>query len=277
MRWYLVKLFSVLVVLFFSMVWEVAASSRLNSDDFVLVAHAGGAIDGNAYTNSRQAIELSIDSGFSYLELDFSKSKDGEWYLLHDWPSWASRTGYQGELPPSGNEVMQRLEGYAAAPSIHGVKSAYTTVSLSDLLGLLDKRSGFKVVTDTKTDADAMLLLGSIPEKYRERFIFQAYSLDGMQQMIGLIGEEKVILTAYQLNDWWRWDGFNDEFLAALRHYPEMFGITVPLSVAYEPEKLGRLLSAGIPVLVHGRPDEINSYNLPRQLMERGISGAYVD
>lgn len=259
------------------MACRAEASSRLGPDGFVLVAHAGGAVDGNAYTNSRQAIDLSLDSGFSYLELDFSKSKDGQWYLLHDWPSWASRAGYQGELPPSSNDVVQRQEGYAAAPSIHGVKSSYTTVSLNDLLQLLEQRAGFSVVTDTKSDDDALLLLESIPEKYRDRFIFQTYSLDGIRRMAGLLGEERVILTAYQLNDWWRWDGFNEEFLAALRRYPRMFGLTVPLSVAYESEKMKRLLSVGIPVLVHGRPDEINSYNLPRQLMQRGVSGAYVD
>ncbi|WP_152981187.1 hypothetical protein [Stenotrophomonas koreensis] len=271
------KFFSILAVLLFSMAWGANASGRLSSDGFILVAHAAGAVDGNAYTNSRQAIDLSLDTGFSYLELDFSRSKDGQWYLLHDWPSWASRTGYQGELPPVANDVVQRLGGYAAAPSIHGVKSSYSTVPLGDLLRILDQRSGFKVVTDTKTDEDAMLLLESIPEQYRERFIFQTYSLDGMRQMAGLLGEQRVILTAYQLHDWWRWDGFNEEFLAALRAYPKMFAVTVPLSVAYEKEKLGRLLSVGIPVLVHGRPDEINSYNLPRQLMERGVSGAYVD
>ena len=36
-----------------------------------LIAHAGGAIDGNVYTDSREAVENAIKYGYKFIEIDF--------------------------------------------------------------------------------------------------------------------------------------------------------------------------------------------------------------
>ena len=36
-----------------------------------LIAHAGGSIDGNVYTDSREAVEEAIKYGYKFIEIDY--------------------------------------------------------------------------------------------------------------------------------------------------------------------------------------------------------------
>ena len=49
-----------------------------------LIAHAGGAVDGLTYTNSKEALANALDNGFRYIELDLFKAPDGNVVCLHD-------------------------------------------------------------------------------------------------------------------------------------------------------------------------------------------------
>lgn len=42
-----------------------------------LIAHAGGAIDGHTYTNSKKALTNALDNGFRYIELDLFMTPHG--------------------------------------------------------------------------------------------------------------------------------------------------------------------------------------------------------
>lgn len=50
-----------------------------------LVAHAGGAVHGLAYTNSRDALDEHYASGYRVFELDFNWTSDGKLVVTHDW------------------------------------------------------------------------------------------------------------------------------------------------------------------------------------------------
>lgn len=50
-----------------------------------LIAHAGGGIDGNDYTNSKEAILKSYENGFRLFELDLSITSDGKLVARHGW------------------------------------------------------------------------------------------------------------------------------------------------------------------------------------------------
>lgn len=243
-----------------------------------LIAHAGGAIDGNAYTNSLEATRLSIDNGFSLIELDFSKTSDGVWFATHDWKYWAERTSYSGALPPSSGSVRELLHSFQSAPSVHGIKRSYTVMSLTDVIGLLQENAHVKVVTDTK-DSDLALQLA---EDLRstpvfKQFIFQLYSPASVASASKAVPLQQIILTTYQMDDWWRWDGFGDGFAEAMRPFSGIYAVTVPLAVVVDAPKLKRIQTLGVPVLVHSRPDEINSVNLNSQLKRIGVNGIYVD
>jgi glycerophosphoryl diester phosphodiesterase len=65
------------------------------------IAHAGGAVQGNSYTNSLEALNASYKKGFRLFELDIIKTSDGEFVAAHDWNIWQEQTGHQGVTPVS--------------------------------------------------------------------------------------------------------------------------------------------------------------------------------
>ena len=62
---------------------ESAKDINALSQDY-LIAHAGGAIDGRTYTNSKKALMNALDNGFQYIELDLFETPDGNVVCSHD-------------------------------------------------------------------------------------------------------------------------------------------------------------------------------------------------
>jgi len=50
-----------------------------------LVAHAGGAVHGISYTNSREALDQHYAGGYRIFELDFNWTSDNRLVIVHDW------------------------------------------------------------------------------------------------------------------------------------------------------------------------------------------------
>ena len=50
-----------------------------------VIAHGGGAYKGYETTNSVEALNHSIRSGYKYIELDMDLSADDRIIMLHDW------------------------------------------------------------------------------------------------------------------------------------------------------------------------------------------------
>jgi glycerophosphoryl diester phosphodiesterase len=65
------------------------------------IAHAGGELEGNTYTNSLEALNLNYKKGFRLFELDIIKTSDNVYVAAHDWEYWKNNTDYKGELPPT--------------------------------------------------------------------------------------------------------------------------------------------------------------------------------
>ncbi len=72
------------------------------------IAHAGGQIDGNNYTNSLEALNLSYQKGFRLFELDIITTSDNIYVAAHDWEHWARVTGYDGPLPPTRQFFLEQ-------------------------------------------------------------------------------------------------------------------------------------------------------------------------
>jgi glycerophosphoryl diester phosphodiesterase len=51
----------------------------------LMIAHAGGGINGHNYSNSLEALEFNYTKGFRHFEMDFSWTADDELICLHDW------------------------------------------------------------------------------------------------------------------------------------------------------------------------------------------------
>jgi glycerophosphoryl diester phosphodiesterase len=66
----------------------------------ILIAHAGGAINGKTYTNSKEAVELSIKNGYHFIELDMDITKDGHIAAVHYWSELYTYTGIESDTIP---------------------------------------------------------------------------------------------------------------------------------------------------------------------------------
>ena len=76
------------------------------------IAHAGGEIDGNRYTNSKESLDLNYDRGFRLFELDIILTSDGKFVAAHDWKYWAKIINYIGEIPVSQEQFLsQKIYG----------------------------------------------------------------------------------------------------------------------------------------------------------------------
>ncbi|MBE6468370.1 MAG: hypothetical protein E7004_07275 [Alphaproteobacteria bacterium] len=127
-----------------------------------LVAHAGGAIDGKIYTNSREAIEGSIKAGRKYVEIDLIKTSDGEYIAGHDWERINEMTGRKGDKPLSKQEFL--------SSKLYG---KYTPMSIDDVAELMEKYPDWVMVVDKIRDLD--YLHEHLP--YHDRMIVQVFAL----------------------------------------------------------------------------------------------------
>lgn len=249
-----------------------------------LIAHAGGDIDGNPYTNSRQALLLSIRNGFHLIEMDFVQTSDGDWFVTHDWESWALHTGYHGTLPPTTQAVVALQDKFKVADSGIPVPNmripgTYSVLSLHELIDVLVKHPKVRVITDTHSLKEAMDLIQALKgTPVFKQFVFQVYSMDELKQAAAVVPEQQLILTTYLMQDWYVSNGFDAGFLSQLEKYPHLFAFTMPMYTAAQRAKMKRLRSMlSIPILVHGDPKLINSRNLHAQLAGWGVNGIYVD
>lgn len=77
-------------------------SSNLSQEIFI--AHAGGPISKNIYTNSKESVLNLLKNGFKYIELDLLITKDNHIIAAHDW-SFINEN--QNNTPLTLNEVIE--------------------------------------------------------------------------------------------------------------------------------------------------------------------------
>lgn len=75
-------------------------------DPMRFIAHAGGAVDGEVYTNSLEALDQNYAKGFRLFELDIVRTSEGEFVAAHDWYTWKRQVGYKGQSPVSRQEFL---------------------------------------------------------------------------------------------------------------------------------------------------------------------------
>lgn len=78
-------------------------------DTLRFIAHGGGEIDNNIYTNSLEALNRSYEKGFRLFELDFRKTSDDKFVAIHDWKQWVGFTNCNIETPVSHEYFMNSL------------------------------------------------------------------------------------------------------------------------------------------------------------------------
>jgi hypothetical protein len=151
-----------------------------------LVAHAGGAVNGEPYTNSREALDEHYAQGYRVFELDFHWTSDGQLVLVHDWPGETNHFG----LRPHALSYAE----FVTAKRTDGLHQL-TFSNLRDWLQI--HRDAF-VVTDTK--ASNLRLLAYLNDNggdIRPQLIIQIYRMSELQAARKL-GPRAVWLTVYR-------------------------------------------------------------------------------
>lgn len=110
-----------------------------------LVAHAGGAVHGRPYTNSREALDQHYAEGYRIFELDFHWTSDGRLVLVHDWLSASKDFGVAAHVFTYSEFVHARR------------RDGLRQMTFEDLRQWLQIHRDAFVVTDTKDDNPRLL------------------------------------------------------------------------------------------------------------------------
>ena len=134
-----------------------------------IIGHAMFGIDGNTYTNSKEAFLNGYKNGLRVFEIDLELTSDDKLVLIHDW------SGYQN-IPTYQEFLNTKL------------KNKYTPLSIEDVLLLLKIYPDVWFITDSKY-LDKKLIkkefnyLVSAAKKYNlvhelDRLVIQLYNKD---------------------------------------------------------------------------------------------------
>ncbi len=218
------------------------------------VAHAGGSIFGETYTNSLEALERNKDR-FSLFEIDLMALDDGNVVCLHDKAN--SAVGLLGK----------RISGsYSLADFLvdRNFREDVTPCTFDELVFWLETNPTKRVVTDAKTDN--VFLLNFIAANQAgdlDRFIPQIYSFDEYDIARNL-GFSDVIFTTYKSR-------YSPEEIFAFAQQTALFAVTITSTEV--PILAPELSRVGTPTYVH----TVNDLFWFRELRKWGASNIYTD
>lgn len=231
------------------------------------IAHAGGAIDGNDYTNSLEAILLNYSSGHRVFEIDFSVTSDNQLICKHGWKNVLQEGAVSGE-PMSSQAFMNTP-----------ILGQYTPLSFETLCQLMDKYPDLWIVTDTKdTEVEAVqrdfeLLIDTAKacgmESVLDRMIVQIYSEEMYDTVSHIYPFKSWIYTLYKF-----WLGDKETFQACIRfcYENDIDGITT-WNYYVTPELMQIANAYDIPWYAHTENDVENA----KAMISLGLAGIYTD
>ena len=210
------------------------------------IAHAGGALNGEAYTNSLEALDTAYGHGFRWFELDFKWTADGRIGCRHDWKDF-------GGAAPTLADLKARFAG------------RFTPADAESLAGWMAAHSDATLVTDVKEDDQLPVLetLGGagVPQ---ERTVVQLFD-PNEDDAVARAGFSRRSIILY------RYKGSAHRLEAFLRREADP-PTAVGLSLAQARTGLARRLE-GLPLWVYtvNRPADV------RHLRGMGAEGLFTD
>ena len=119
---------------------EIAVNTpEFNWENYNIITHALGGLDGYTYLNSRESFINHYDKGCRFFEVDLSQTSDGVWVCRHNWKE------PMGQWEGDKKKVLS-AEEFLNTP-IYG---KYTPMSFEDLLKLLDEYPDAFVTIDSR-------------------------------------------------------------------------------------------------------------------------------
>ena len=219
-----------------------------------LIAHAGGRIGEHTYTNSKEALDQSLDKGYRFIEVDFEYTTDGEPVLLHSWDGFLTKFF---EVEPK----KYSLEEFKSFQMING----WTQMTLEDLALWINKHPEVFIITDVKEKN--IELLTKISQEYpdiQQQIIPQIYTMEEYIKA-KYLGYKDIIFTLYRSQ-------YTDEEIVEFAKHNKLLAITMPTSRAKTqlPKELGK---TDVFTYTH----TINDKESAEILEGYGIDGFYTD
>lgn len=129
--------------------------------DYNVIAHAGGGIDGNIYTDSLEALNQSYQNETRLFDIDLRFTSDDEIVLRHDWTQvdlGQPEFEYLQQIERQPSEYLQEQIPREYLPTLEQFKQArilskYTPLSFRDVVDWMKSHSDAYMVLDVKEDA----------------------------------------------------------------------------------------------------------------------------
>ena len=130
-----------------------------NDIAYNFVAHEGGGIDNKTYTNSKEALDQALKSGFKLVELDLIETSDNHLVAAHHWGFFREISGGQ-----KTDETAMSLADFRLK-KIHGEFSPLDANQIDnymnlhkDLFLVVDKSNNFSLLNNSFSHQDRILV-----------------------------------------------------------------------------------------------------------------------
>lgn len=118
---------------------KVVSTPEFRWENYTVIAHALGAVDGKAYLNSKESFIENYEKGYRLFEVDLTETSDGVWVCRHSWNT------SMGQWDGNEKKILT-AEEFLKTP-IYG---KYTPMTLYDLFVLLKEYPDAFVMLDSK-------------------------------------------------------------------------------------------------------------------------------
>ena len=199
------------------------------------IAHGGGKIDQNIYTNSLEALNKNYTMGSKYYELDLKLTSDNMIVAAHDWITWKKRTSYKGKLPPTHRSFMN-----------YKIDNKYSPLSEYEINEWFLKHDDTYLITDK---LDNFTIIYNAFSGFKKRLIVELFSSESIDK--SLLNEDANILINQRIL--WR-KKFSEKYLDILsKNKVKPYGFAVHNEKVYEnPNFFEKAKSYGFKTYVYG-------------------------
>ncbi|WP_437130564.1 phosphatidylinositol-specific phospholipase C/glycerophosphodiester phosphodiesterase family protein [Peptostreptococcus russellii] len=167
------------------------------------IAHALGGIDGNVYTNSRQAMEKSYKKGIRVMEADMSLSSDGKLILLHSTDATSlSNLG----LPTSWKKEMPSEKEFLETK----ILNKYNTLNFKEVAQYMKEHPDMYLVVDLKKNdihevegcyKELVKVAKQVDPSVLNRIIPQIYYEEMYRPVMNIYDFKSMIFTTYRIEE----------------------------------------------------------------------------
>ncbi|WP_101773107.1 stalk domain-containing protein [Peptostreptococcus faecalis] len=167
------------------------------------IAHALGGIDGNSYTNSKDALEKNYEKGIRVFEADISLSSDNKLILFH---SFDKKSLSNLNLPQSWAEEVPTEKEFLNQK----ILNKYETMNFEEIVKYMQKHKDMYLVIDLKKNdikdveqnyKELVKVTKKIDSSVLHRIIPQIYYEEMYKPVMNIYDFKSMIFTTYRIEE----------------------------------------------------------------------------